>query len=202
MMVFFSLVLSFFLGISAQAEPYKVALKKGRVEITRKGQPVTGEVISGDEVKVFKASILILKNSKETLKIMQDTVITPLESNGGSIIKLAKGSLVSWVQKKEFKVKTKSTVLGVRGTKFFVQATGESDLWMCVQEGVVNVETRGVKKAVDVPAGKGVFVGEKEISTPKAYAWTKGINWNMNPRDGKLDHKIKLNYDVLNNFYD
>lgn len=188
-------------GLS-HAETYKVALKRGEVSITRGGKEVTGDAMSGDTIKVGKASMLILKSPKETMKIFQNTVLTPTEEADKTVVKLARGALVSLVKKKSFEVKTTSTVLGVRGTQFFVQATGKDDLWMCVQEGVVNVATKGVGKPVDVPAGKGVFVGPKEISSPKAYKWTKGINWKMDPEDKELDHKIKLNYDLLNNFYD
>ncbi|HXH76632.1 MAG TPA: FecR domain-containing protein [Bacteriovoracaceae bacterium] len=198
LIIFFQI---FFIS-SGYAEGYKIALQRGTVEITRGGKPVTGDVISGDRVAVHKKSILILKNSKETLKIMQDTVITPLEKEDETIIKLAKGALVSLVVNRKFKVETKQAVMGVRGTQFFVQATGKDDLWMCVEEGVVNVVSKGSKNPVDVPAGKGVFISPKEISKPQAYAWTKGINWKMDPKEKKLDHVLKLNYDLLDNFYD
>ncbi len=88
----------------------------------------------------------------------------------------------------------------MRGTQFFVSATEGKDAWMCVQEGTVNVSQK--KKTVDVPAGKGVFAGATEICKPQAYAWTKGINWKMDPKEGQLDHKINLKYDLLENFYD
>src|SRR5690606_38676397 len=109
------------------AEPYKIAHQRGKVEITRDGKLVSDEVLSGDLVKVHKGGLLILKSSKETLKILQDTIITPYEKEGKSIIELAKGALISMVVKKKFEVKTKSTVMGVRGTKFFVSASGNDD---------------------------------------------------------------------------
>lgn len=200
---FYLLMTTFFYTQVAWADNYKIIHQKGQVEITRNNLPVAlnSEVKSGDVIKV-KKGMLILKNSKEVIKIFKDTIITPFEKEDETIIQLAKGAIVSMVTKKKFQVKTTNSVLGVRGTKFFVQATGKDDLWMCVEEGVVNVATKGAKVPVDVPAGKGVFIGPKDISPPKAYAWTKGINWKMNPSEGELDHKIKLEYDLLNNFYD
>lgn len=182
----------------AIAETYTVAYQKGTFEILRNNKKVDPPVQSGDVIKVHKGSLVVLKSPQEVLKIMHDTVIRPQETKDGSVIDLIKGSIVSKVTKKSFQVRSRYTTMGVRGTQFFVSASGE-DLWMCVEEGVVNVQKKN--ESVDVPAGKGVFIG-KTVSKPEAYAWTKGINWKMEASDGNLDHKINLNYDVLENFYD
>lgn len=187
-------------SFSAVADTYQVAYQKGKVEIFRNKKKVSPPVQSGDVVKVHRGGLLVLKSPQETLKIMHDTVISPRETKEGTLIDLVKGALISLVSNKSFKVRTRSTILGVRGTQFFVQTTGDKDLWMCVNEGVVNVK-KG-KESVDVPAGKGVFVDKKDISKPLAFAWTKKINWKMKGGEGKLDHKINLNYDLLENFYD
>ncbi len=188
------------LSVRSFADTYQVFFQKGKVEILRDNKPAKPPVIPGDVIKVHKGSLLVLKSSQETLKIMHDTVITPREDKDGTIIEMIKGSVVAQVTKKNFKVKTSSTSFGVRGTQFFVQANGPDDQWMCVNEGVVNVTV--ASKSIDVPAGKGVFVDKKSISNPKAYKWTKGINWKMDAKEGSLEHKINLNYDVLENFYD
>ncbi|MFP5384681.1 MAG: FecR domain-containing protein [Bacteriovoracia bacterium] len=188
------------ISLSSIADTYEVAYQKGKVEIFRNKKLVSPPVMSGDLIKVHRPGLLVLKSSQETLKIMHDTVIRPRETKEGTIIDLVKGGIVSLVKKKSFKIKTRAVSMGVRGTQFFVQATGKDDVWMCVNEGVVNVLKN--KKSVDVPAGKGVFVDQKEISKPAAFAWTKKINWKMNPDQGELDHKINLNYDILENFYD
>lgn len=184
---------------SSFGESYQVTFQKGKYEILRANKPVSPPIESGDLVKVSKGGILVIRNSKEVHKIMGDTVIKPFQDKEESVIGLVKGAIISQVTKQKFKIKTKNAAMGVRGTQFFVSAN-ESDVWMCVQEGVVAVE-KG-KTVVEVPAGKGVFVDKKDVSKPAAFAWTKKINWKMDPKEGELDHKINLNYDVLENFYD
>lgn len=193
------LVFAFLLS-SAFADTYQVAYQKGKVEILRNKLPAKPPVIPGDVIKVHKGGLLVLKSPQETLKIMHDTVITPREDKDGTIIEMVRGAVVAKVTKKNFKIRTSATSFGVRGTQFFVQVNGPDDQWMCVNEGVVNVTSKS--STVDVPAGKGVFVDKKSISKPQAYKWTKGINWKMDSKEGTLEHKINLNYDVLENFYD
>lgn len=189
-----------FLLSSAFAETYEVVYQKGKVEIFRNKKLVKPPVMSGDTIKVHRPGLIVLKSPQEVLKIMHDTVVTPRETKEGTLIDLARGAMVSKVTKKNFQIKTKNAVFGVRGTQFFVAATGEDDSWMCVNEGVVNVQKN--KSSVDVPKGLGVFVDPKTISKPKAYEWTKGINWKMDSAEGDLDHKLNLKYDLLENFYD
>lgn len=193
--------LFFFCLPFAFADSYEIAYQKGKVEIFRNKKLMTkGPVLPGDVIKVHKRSLLVLKSPQEVLKIMHDTVITPRETKEGTLIDLVKGAIVSKVTKKKFKVRTKHTVMGVRGTQFFVAISGSNDAWMCVNEGVVAVEKKG--KTVSVPAGKGVFVDKKDISKPAAFAWTKKINWKMDSSEGELDHNVNLNYDILDSFYD
>ncbi len=179
---------------------YEVTYQRGKVEITRKGKLVSPPIMVGDRIQVAKGGLLVLKGQGEVIKLMGDTIITPVETKEGSLFNLVKGAVVSLVTKKTFQVRTKSTAFAVRGTQFFVSAGDGQDAWMCVQEGVVNVTKDS--KSVNVPAGKGVFVDAKEISKPQSYAWTKGINWKMDPIEGQLDHKLNLKYDLLENFYD
>lgn len=189
----------FLVSSIACAETYEVVYQKGKVEVYRHNQLVPFPVLTGDTVKVYPKSMVVLKSPQETLKIFEDTEIKPIATKEGTLIDLVKGAIISSVVKKNFKIKTRTTTFGVRGTQFFVHSKGE-DNWMCVNEGVVNVEKS--KKSVDVPAGKGVFVDKNEISKPQAYAWTKKINWKTDPKQGELDHKVNMNYDVLENFYD
>jgi ferric-dicitrate binding protein FerR (iron transport regulator) len=179
---------------------YEITYQKGNVEVTREGQIVAPPIKVGDRIKVSKGGLLVLKGQGEIIKLMGDTIINPMATKEGTLIDLVKGAVVSLITKKAFNVRTKNTVFAVRGTQFFVSAGDGKDAWMCVQEGVVNVQKQS--KTIDVPAGKGVFVNANEISKPQSYAWTKGINWKMDPKEGQLDHKLNLKYDLLENFYD
>jgi hypothetical protein len=182
------------------AESYEVVHQKGVVTITRGGKPATRPIMTGDRIVVEKGGILILKNNQEVLKLLGDTIIRPRETKEGSLIDLVRGGIVAQITKKVFRIRSNATTFGVRGTKFFVQAEGNNNSWMCVQEGIVNAKTK--TSNVDVKAGLGVFVNPKEISKPEAYPWTKGINWKMDSTGGELDHKLNLTYDVLEKPYD
>lgn len=196
--------LLFILLNNVHAQNFQITYQKGEVEITRSGKPVGPPIQTGDEIKVKKGGLLVLKNEKIVLKIMQNTQIRPyLDKDGSSVVNLVKGAIFSKVNKTPFKLRMNSTTMGVRGTQFFAQKIDVSNAWMCVNEGIVNVSNSHKDDSVDVPAGQGVFIEEKVFSKPKAFKWTQGINWKMTPDEGELDQDLKLEkYDPLNHFYD
>lgn len=169
----------------------------------------------GDTVEVKSKSLAIIKFDKKAVtKLLENTKLT-IEKIGSndedtSLILLA-GSLFSKVitksKKKHFKVKAQSASMGVRGTEFFVsygKADGKEDVWMCVDEGVVEVSVQD-QKTVLVRAKEGVFIKKgKEISSVKKYSWTKKLNWNLNPKKGKLENNAidGLYQDLLDQDYD
>ena len=152
--------------------------------------------VDGSQVKLNPESILVVGDSKENSEI---TLLA-----GGAFAKVEK-------QKSgHFSLRTKSASMGVRGTRFFTAYGKEGkkgeDVWMCVDEGTVAVETPGEKDPVLVKKGFGVFVpAGKKATEPKPYEWTKGLNWNMDAAKGEVaDHTsmdsgykdlLKQNYD-------
>ena len=107
-------------------------------------------------------------------------------------------------------VQTVNAAMGVRGTEFFV-AFGkvpdiEPDLWMCVNEGKVEVKSKKEDGVKTVNQGEGILLPNgSKITDPKAYAWTQGLNWNMNPDSGELDNPMdieKMYTDLLDEDYD
>jgi len=114
---------------------------------------------------------------------------------------LSFGSVFAKVQKRlagqAFKVRTPSAVAAVRGTEFFTaygRAKGKNrDLWVCVNEGSVELETTKDKKPLLVPAGKGVLIKSGlDLTKPQAYDWTKTLNWNMDADAGAVEDKTNL----------
>src|SRR6185369_11938449 len=111
-------------------------------------------------------------------------------------VMLTLGSVFAKVTKhlnRQFKVRTPSSVGAVRGTEFFTAfgraRGGKQDLWVCVNEGAVDLETTTSKKPLLVPAGKGVLIKSGlDLTKPQAYDWTKSLNWNMDP-EGDLEDK-------------
>jgi len=127
------LLYSIFYLFPALAGTYEIAFQRGKVEILREGKLVSPPVHHGDQVKVSKGGLAILKGQGEVIKVMSETVIRPTETKEGTLVDLVKGSVVSLITKKSYRVKTKSTAFGVRGTQFFVSSNGADESWMCVQ---------------------------------------------------------------------
>ena len=82
-------------------------------------------------------------------------------------------------------------IAGVRGTEFFV-AYGrtietEPDIWLCVNEGSVNVSLFKTGDSVIVNKGEGInIISGRKLTEPVFYPWTKDLNWNTNPDAGSV----------------
>lgn len=96
--------------------------------------------------------------------------------------------------------------MGVRGTELFASYGTGKDVWMCVNEGIVSVRSKKEKKGTLVKAGEGVVVKKgKWTSKPKPLAWTKKLNWNMDPASGDVVNKVSIESaysDLLDEDYD
>jgi len=114
---------------------------------------------------------------------------------------LSFGSVFAKIAKKldgqAFGVRTPTAVAAVRGTEFFT-AYGRvqdkaRDLWVCVNEGSVEITTVKSKTGLLVPAGKGVLIKSGvDLTKPQAYDWTKDLNWNMDGGAGPLEDRTNL----------
>ena len=77
---------------------------------------------------------------------------------------------------------------------------------MCVNEGKVHVTDSATNSEVEVNAGEGIVIPtDKQIPKPRAYAWTKKLNWNMDASRGPVEDTTDLKgayKDLLRNNYD
>jgi len=114
---------------------------------------------------------------------------------------LSYGSIFAKVTKRlagqKFNVRTPNAVAAVRGTEFFTaygRAKGKKrDLWVCVNEGSIELSTTKSKRQLVVPAGKGVLIKSGvDLTEPQAFDWTKTLNWNMEAEKGELEDKTNL----------
>jgi ferric-dicitrate binding protein FerR (iron transport regulator) len=113
---------------------------------------------------------------------------------------LTRGSLFSRVAKRltgRYSVRTDAAVAGVRGTEFFV-AYGRRidelpDVWLCVNEGSVEVSVARTAQTVIVSQGEGInIVGGLKLTPPRRYAWTRRLNWNSDPAKGEVLDRTNL----------
>jgi len=105
---------------------------------------------------------------------------------------------------------TPSMVAGVRGTEFFVaygrKIEDEYDVWLCVNDGAVEVALPEVGSSAVVEEGEGInILGGNRLTEPEFYPWTEKLNWNMEPEKGDVRDTTDLDEayaDLLDQDYD
>ncbi len=189
---------------------------------------IQGEAVQGEKKikavgEILEEKVVISTQSDSILgiefkdgsrvKIPPSSRVKILKSAGEVELQLVRGRIFSKVKKSEvsdkshFKIRSQSAVMGVRGTEFFASVDEQShDLWMCVNEGKVEISSEGTAKPILVPAGLGVFAPTgKLITEPKPFAWTKKLNWNMDPSQGEIQDETvipKYSANLLKQQYD
>ncbi len=161
-------------------------------------------VKEGDVVTTGTQSLAIIDMADGAqLKLNENSSLQLPPKQEGAIV-LSSGSVFSKIPKQklkqQFKIITPTAVMGVRGTQFFTSygtdAAKASDIWMCVHEGSVSVTSTSSNKSVLVKEGEGVLVPAKsDVTPPQKYAWTKDLNWNLDPASGSVENKIKIRYE-------
>jgi len=163
------------------------ALAPGESVTTAAGAVAVIELPDGSRLKLRESSRLAV-----TLPGPKTAATEAFLSFGSVFAKVAKR-----LAGQPFSVRTPSAVAAVRGTEFFTaygRAKGKNrDLWVCVNEGSVELETTKAKKPLLVPAGKGVLIKSGlDLTKPQAYDWTKTLNWNMDAESGDVEDKTNL----------
>jgi hypothetical protein len=193
----------------AGAPPARLVFASGDVTVESGGSgrlAKAGEALAdGDSVATSDKSTAVVQladGSRLKLRESGRLVLTlPGPRSPSTEILLSLGSVFAKVAKQlhgaQFRVRTPTAVAAVRGTQFFTAYGREHgkarDLWVCVNEGAVEVETKTSKAPVRVPAGKGVLIKSGlDTTKPQAYDWTKKLNWNMDPGDGDVQDKTNL----------
>ncbi|MBH46868.1 MAG: hypothetical protein CME71_01715 [Halobacteriovorax sp.] len=157
----------------------------------------------GSRVHVGESGLVVLKGSDGSVVKLDENSsleITKMakssQSNDETMYSIVKGSGFFNFPKnpnKKTTVRTKTASMGVRGTEFFVAHGKSSDVWMCVNEGLVAVTSTEVTKPVLVKAGEGIkLAGGTSISDPKALPWTRKLNWKFDPTLGDLKNTVSI----------
>ncbi len=161
-------------------------LAPGEAVTTAEGATAVLELPDGSRLKLRESSKIAV-----TLPSGKSQLTEAFLSFGSAFAKVTKR-----IAGQEFHVRTPSAVAAVRGTEFFTaygRPRGKNrDLWVCVNEGAVEIKTDSSKKDLLVPAGKGVLIKSGlDLTKPQAYDWTKTLNWNMDPA-GTIEDKTNL----------
>lgn len=212
------------LGSSLFAETAFVEYFDGEVWIARGEEefiPEFGEQVNpGDLIATGEDGIAVIRlNERAQVKLRQNTELwidsiaektsVTLES-GGVFARVVKTAVSLARGTSQFEVRTPSVVAGVRGTEFFVAygrtVEEEPDLWLCVNEGSVEVELPGTGQSTVVEEGEGInILAGRRATEPQFYPWTLDLNWNFSAESGDVvdDTDLDAAYaDLLDQDYD
>jgi len=189
-------------------------------EVTLRSGGESHEASTGDSVEPgamvitgAKSLAVIDLTNRTTVKLKEKTSLAIDSIGEQTAVTLSSGGVFTSIAQKltgTFAVQTKTAVCGVRGTEFFVAygrtIDAEADVWMCVNEGSVEVAIPQTGQTVVVPKGLGVnILGAGRITAPRAYPWTRKLNWNIDPSAGAVEDRTNLEQaysDLLNQDYD
>lgn len=216
----FILFILLFFGISSilAADDGFITYFEGEVFIHRNNTIIEAEfgmsVFQKDVLVTKSNSLLIIQlNQRGELKLKEDTILVLDNMDKDTSLVLNQGSVFSRVNKlvnKTFSIRTPSMVAGVRGTEFFV-AYGrtietEPDVWLCVNEGSVDVSITKTGESVLVKEGEGInILSGNKLTKPEFYPWTQDLNWNTDPEKGSVSDTTNLDSayeDLLNQDYE
>jgi hypothetical protein len=198
-------------AVAADAPPARLAYASGDVTVQSRGGGrlgKTGDALAdGDAVATGQGASAVVETADGSrLKLRESSrfvLSLPKPDSPLTDVLLSFGGVFAKVTKRrpgeEFHVRTETAVAAVRGTEFFTAFGREAkggktkDLWVCVNEGAVDVKTTAAKRGLLVPAGKGVLIkAGLDVTAPQAYEWTKKLNWNMDAKAGAVEDKTNL----------
>jgi ferric-dicitrate binding protein FerR (iron transport regulator) len=205
-------------GMSVYAMEGTLTYFAGTVTVQRGDRTLQGEIgmiiLEGDVIATGHATTAIVSLAGDAdIKLRSDTTLDMASLDDDVKVRLRSGSIFSKVRRKLLKSYTlqADTVLaGVRGTEFFVAygrtVDARPDIWLCVNEGSVEVAVpeSGQRTVVKEGEGINVLAGVK-LTKPKEYAWTRDLNWNSDPRTGEVQDNTNLDQaysDLLDQDYD
>lgn len=194
----------------------KIGYVRGEVTVVSQGKSTVAQkdfpIKSGDTIKTSAKSIAIISMEDGVVFKMNPISDLSIPEKDDNSVTLNSGSVFSKVSKQkpnqQFKLRTPSAVIGVRGTEFFTSygqtEDKKSDVWMCVNEGSIEVTGAKGKEAVVVKQGEGVVIPSgKDVTPAKKYAWTKKLNWNLDPAAGEIENNVQIKYEnILKEDYD
>lgn len=174
-----------------------------------------GDVIgAGDTIITGPQALAVIDLANgTTLKLREKTALAVDTIGDATAVTLNAGGVFTSIAHKltgTFSLRASRTVAGVRGTQFFVAygraIDAQPDLWLCVNQGIVQVDLPDAGQSELVKAGRGVnIVGGVKLTTPRRYPWTRKLNWNNDPAAGRVEDTTSLDQayaDLLDQDYD
>lgn len=156
-----------------------------------------------------RSQVKLRENTRIQIDSVSEQAAVTLNT-GGVFARVARRTTGAAARAIGFEVRTPSVVAGVRGTEFFV-AYGRTideqpDLWLCVNEGAVEVAVPRTGQLTLVEEGEGInILGGLRATEPRFYPWTLDLNWGFDPGAGDIVDDTDLDgayADLLDQDYD
>ena len=204
----------FSLAPAAFALDGHILYTEGTVTVTSSGNSHNAElgtrVSTGDAVSTSEDGLAIIDLSNATqIKLRENTTVVIVAIGKDAQISLSAGAVFTRILGKlagSSSIQAEGTIAGVRGTEFFIaygpRVNNQRDIWLCVNEGIVDVSVPSTNQHELVPAGEGInVVGGAKLTAPRGYTWTRELNWNMDPASGNVQDHTNLDrvYSELRN---
>jgi len=203
----FLLIMLLFSLFSLSAEENIISYLEGEVTVYQQGEEMYADfgtsLFQGDRISTGSDGLVIIELvGGRVLKMKENSTIVMENMGNDTSLRLTQGSVFTKVQKLtsgSFSVRTETVVAGVRGTQFFLSygesadESEESDIWLCVNEGTVEVGLSGTDESVLVNEGEGISIlSGKKLTNPRPYDWTNDLNWNVDPSAGNVKDTTDL----------
>jgi hypothetical protein len=208
-------------GTVAGAQDGRIEYVEGDVWIETDGRRAVAdfgmELSEGDLVVTGTDGVAVVTVTEGSqIKLRENTVVAIDTRTTSGSVDLRQGGIFARVRQaatgesRSFSVRTPTVVAGVRGTEFFVAygRTIESlpDVWLCVNEGSVEISILDRDESTVVNEGEGVnILSGTRATDPRFYPWTTDLNWNFDPSEGEVRDSTDLDAaygDLLDQDYD
>jgi ferric-dicitrate binding protein FerR (iron transport regulator) len=204
------------IGSKSFAFEGRVVFIKGEAFVNKLKVKSKSEFKYGDTFSTGKDSMAIIKiNPGLQIKLKPNSILEiqkPKKNKKGKTYSYALETGEIFIQaekskKNKHNFTARDSVMGIRGTQFFIsnRDKGKKNIWMCVNEGAVEVSVAKNEKTVLVKAGEGIQIDSDKLPKVKQYTWTNDLNWLM---EGTFDEVNDLtdiqniNYDLESMNYD
>ncbi len=163
-------------------------------------------IVEGDKIETHDSSLVIIKIKGHSVhRIEENTTLLveqlPYKYEDSKDIEqhcsffLEVGTIFTEVVEKSdsdtMEIRTRSSVMGVRGTKFMVSQDKDSEyVWLSVDHGEVHIKNDHMGKADSVGAKQTIVVeNDKKFSAQKRYKFHKNLEWNLNSKEVRKTFK-------------
>ena len=214
---FAPILMILFVPIILTANESIISYLEGDVVILRENEEFQAEfgieLYQGDVIKTGPQGLAVIELAKSrTLKITENTLLYLEETGTNTTLELRAGSIFAKIKNltsDSFTIHAEKVAAGIRGTEFFIaygrRVEDSPDIWLCVNEGAVEVSLLNTDNSVVVKEGEGInILSGRNLTDPRFYSWTNKLNWNNNPDNGSVKNSISLDNaytDLLNQDY-